>query len=579
MGEAGLFTIVIILAGSFPLPLSPKVKADVSTAAVFGAAILLDPGVAALAAVVGVSTYTVLIRFWGEKLRLPWYQYLFNVGATALFTGLTSVLFNSLAESGGLLTPAVLPAAAFMYLANTSLVSIVVSPQTGLSPIRFWWTGTKENGLTELSLYAFGFLGAVVYQQNPWTVVALFIPVAINYIAFSTLARKIKEREEAEEALQTAKDELELRVAELEDHKAELSSTTQQLRLSRRRVVHSHEELRKAVAQQLHGPVQNRLLVATHWLKLAKEYIGSDVAKSDEHLDKATELINEINESDLRSAVRRLHPSLIRVSLLASLRSLADEFSSTFEVNVQIGSQNPETGDLWRTGLPEELRLAIYRVCEEAMNNAMKYANASRLEVTLDHPGEGKINVKIQDNGCGFDVDSVTPGFGILSMQDYCGAAGGAVQVNSVVGEGTTIATSFQISPRKSKATSSHALTENGRDRTQWDQGHDSGQKTTNLLIVDDQPNFCGLIKELLEPYPDFQVAAESHDGLSAINLVSLHKPDVVLLDVEMPGINGVETADEIKKRFPLVKVVLMSAFHQKEYIENLSPEPVPKVV
>ena len=66
--ETGLFVVLVLAAGSFPLPVAPRVKADVSTAALFGAAILLEPGLAALAATVGVLSYTFLVRFWGDKL-------------------------------------------------------------------------------------------------------------------------------------------------------------------------------------------------------------------------------------------------------------------------------------------------------------------------------------------------------------------------------------------------------------------------------------------------------------------------------------------------------------------------------
>lgn len=46
-------------------------------------------------------------------------------------------------------------------------------------------------------------------------------------------------------------------------------------------------------------------------------------------------------------------------------------------------------------------------------------------------------------------------------------------------------------------------------------------------------------------------------------------RPDVVMLDVEMPGLHGLETTNEIQGRFPEVKIVMMSAYHQLEYIEN----------
>ncbi len=189
LGELGLFVLLIVVAGSFPMPVSPRVKADVTTAVLFGAALLLEPGIAALAGVAGITTYTLLNRFWGDRPRLPWYKYPFNAGETALFMGISSLVFQTVSAGDGLLTPAVVPAAAAMYLVNTSLVSGAASLQMGINPVHIWWAGTRENGPSELAQLAFGFLGAVVYLESPWTIVALFIPVAIIYIAFSRLAR------------------------------------------------------------------------------------------------------------------------------------------------------------------------------------------------------------------------------------------------------------------------------------------------------------------------------------------------------------------------------------------------------
>ena len=204
-GEVGLFALLLVVAGSFPLPVGPKVKADVSTAVLFAAVLLLEPGVAALAAAVGIVTYTVLIRYWGEKLRLPWYKYPFNGGATALYVGLAGVVFHALSADGELLTAAVLPAAVVGYVVGTALVTGAASIQTGMHPVRFWWMGTRENGPAEISLLAFGFLGALVYDLSPWTILALVIPVAVIYLAFSRLGRlnaKLAEALERVEALQ-----------------------------------------------------------------------------------------------------------------------------------------------------------------------------------------------------------------------------------------------------------------------------------------------------------------------------------------------------------------------------------------
>ena len=194
--ELGVFTLMVVLAGSFPLTVTKGVKADISTAVLFSAAVLLEPGAAVVAATVGMLSYSLIVRYLGERLHLPGYnyplyKYPFNIGETVLSVGLTSVVFHALVSDGALMTPAVIIAAGIKYLTNSALVSGAVSIQTRQNPLSVWRTGTKEIGLGSLSQLAFGFLGAVVYQESPWMLVALFIPVGTIYVAFSRLGRKI----------------------------------------------------------------------------------------------------------------------------------------------------------------------------------------------------------------------------------------------------------------------------------------------------------------------------------------------------------------------------------------------------
>ena len=611
VGQVGLFILLIIGAGVFPLRVGPRVKTDVTTTPLFAAAIVLEPGAAVVAGVAGLVASTMLVRFWGERIRLPWYKYPFNAGQAAFFMGLTSVVFHGLNSSESLLSPAVLPAAVCYYLVNTSLVSCAAGLQLSVSPLRFWVMGTRENGIAELSMLAFGCLGGMLYDESPWTVVAMLIPVGVLYHNFARMANKITERELAEEALQKSKEELEIRV---QLRTLELSNTNEQLSLSRRRIVQSQEQLRKAVAAQLHGPVQNRLLVATHWLRTAQETMSASDTKSAEHLANAASLIEEINQGDLRAAMGRLHPSLIRVSLQASLRSLGDQFANSFKVELHQSGDGDD--EIWRSGrLPEELRLATYRVAEEALNNVLKHARATVVDIWLENPTDDSIRLTILDDGRGFDLDTTTPGFGVLSMQDYIGAVGGKLDIKTHLGKGTTVVATFPLSPSVSDPVQfpngSIALTE---DASMWvavqpngnghsnghanghsnglSNGHSNGHANghseelealkdvdargeaapTRLVVVDDQPDFCMLIRELLSPYDELNVAGEAHDGLDCLRLVEELQPDAVLLDMEMPGLHGLETAQELHRRFPDVKVVLMSAYHQSEYLDASMP-------
>lgn len=187
------FIPLIVVTGSFPLPVAPRATADISTAVLFGVALLLEPGIAAFTAVMGKSISYITVRGLGERLKLPgyrypYYKYPFNLGEVAITVGVTSYLFHTMGSTGEYLTPVIMLAAAAMYISNTALITAVVSLEMKINPLVFWWVGTKENGAAELSLLSFGFLGAVVYQESPWASAALIIPVAIIYVAFSRLA-------------------------------------------------------------------------------------------------------------------------------------------------------------------------------------------------------------------------------------------------------------------------------------------------------------------------------------------------------------------------------------------------------
>ena len=201
------FILLIIVTGSFPLPVAPRATADVSTAVLFGVALLLEPGFAVFTAVMGKSISYITVRGLGDRLKLlgywyPYYKYPFNLGEVAITAGVTSYLFHTLGSTGEYLTPVIILAAGAMYISNTALITAIVSLEMKINPLTFWWMGTKENGAAELSLLSFGFLGAMVYDESPWTSAALIIPVAVIYVAFSRLASSNTQLEDALERLE-----------------------------------------------------------------------------------------------------------------------------------------------------------------------------------------------------------------------------------------------------------------------------------------------------------------------------------------------------------------------------------------
>ena len=90
---------------------------------------------------------------------------------------------------------------------------------------------------------------------------------------------------------------------------------------------------------------------------------------------------------------------------------------------------------------------------------------------------------------------------------------------------------------------------------------------TVSILIVDDHEVVRNGIRSYLETIKDFEVVGEAESGEAAIKMVAELIPDIVLLDLIMPGMDGVETTRQIKKITPRTQVVVLTSYHEDVHI------------
>ncbi|WP_203363302.1 response regulator transcription factor [Bacillus sp. REN10] len=91
----------------------------------------------------------------------------------------------------------------------------------------------------------------------------------------------------------------------------------------------------------------------------------------------------------------------------------------------------------------------------------------------------------------------------------------------------------------------------------------------TKIVIIDDHQLFREGVKRILEFEDSFEVVAEGDDGAEAMKLVIEHSPDVVLMDINMPEVNGVEATRALVDKFPNTKVIILSIHDDENYVTH----------
>lgn len=87
------------------------------------------------------------------------------------------------------------------------------------------------------------------------------------------------------------------------------------------------------------------------------------------------------------------------------------------------------------------------------------------------------------------------------------------------------------------------------------------------VLIVDNQQLFTEALRTLLELEDDIEVVGEAYDGTSAVERISATKPDIAVLDLRMPGLNGIEVTERVKPEFESLKVIILTAADDNEFL------------
>jgi PAS domain S-box-containing protein len=197
-------------------------------------------------------------------------------------------------------------------------------------------------------------------------------------------------------------------------------------------ILEAQETERSRIAESLHNGLAQTLYAAK--LNLEQMYLNDEQA--DEHsLKKTKQKVNELLIEairETRSISHEMVPTALQDFGLAG--AIKDFVKKYIQPNFKIITEIYGFGDR----LERYLELAIYRIAQELMNNVVKHAEASEAKIQVVQ-SEGRIIIKVTDNGKGFDVEAVNKGMGLKSIKERVKLMNGAINMQSNPGEGATI--------------------------------------------------------------------------------------------------------------------------------------------
>lgn len=201
----------------------------------------------------------------------------------------------------------------------------------------------------------------------------------------------------------------------------------------------AEEKLRREIAVELHGRIQGKLVLVWHELKKCASRVSETSEEMAARLSRLAEMVDQVRDRDIRELSHRLHPSAIRIALRPALGQLIDQYEKAMDVTLKLSPQLVEFDNPLHNRIPERVRLATYRLVEEALANALHHGRAARAVVCIDVLNGNMLEVSVSDTGRGFIASRSAWGLGMELMEGRVTAAHGILRVTSVPGQGTLV--------------------------------------------------------------------------------------------------------------------------------------------
>ena len=364
------------------------------------------------------------------------------------------------------------------------------------------------------------------------------------------ITRDVTDAKRAEVALKMWNEELEVRVAE---RTAAVEQGAARLRMLAAELTQAEQSERRRLARILHDHLQ-QLLVAAR--------MRISTLRRDAHNEKAAAMLQQIHElldqclAESRSLTVELSPPILNEAGLGpGLQWLARQMEEKHHLHVEVDVDSAAEPTC------EVKRVFLFQAVRELLLNVVKHAQVDTAYVKVTPLENDGLRLVVADFGQGFDLAQLeghrpSGGFGLFSIRERLEVLGGRLQIDAAPGRGARMV--IEISRTGTALPDGGTLVETGlslpRTATPPEPVEtpvSRRERKTRVLLADDHAIVRQGLAGLLREHDAIDVVGEAVDGQEAVELTRQTRPDVVLMDITMPRLNGIEATRRIMKWIP----------------------------
>jgi DNA-binding NarL/FixJ family response regulator len=418
----------------------------------------------------------------------------------------------------------------------------------------------------EEQIYKGYMAGGVDYIVKPYNPVMLISKVNI----FLELHRKNLELAQKIEALAASRRQLQ----EVSEKLFQLNETLEQKVAERTQEVRQQADHLRALAHQLtrveqrekkrlskilHDHIQQLIVAAKMQISWMKRKDDPEYQTIVQGVDS---ILHEALESCRSLTVDLSPPVLHEAGLIGGLNWLASRMRAKNQFIVHLNAENKAEP------VSEDIKFMLFESARELLFNIVKHAKVAQAQVILVRLHDDRIKLVVTDQGKGFDPERLgmrkanDNSFGLFSIRERLAYVGGEIKIKSAPGKGTQII--LIVSDENLKSYSGTLEMDCDKEHAEKIQVYPQ-PKVWRLMICDDHKIMRQGLAKLLQFEPDMEIVAEAEDGQQAVENAAKIKPDIIIMDVNMPKINGIKATEKIMDNDSHVKVIGLSIHRDTE--------------